>query len=391
MAIHIYCVRCYTSNGLEAKSCSKCGVSFGRDKKYRVCVSVKGNRVTRVVDNLTIARETEAAIKGDMIRGEFDINRNGKKKKALTLSELWGKYLPWAKEHKKSWIDDLRYYRRHLEPRFGKKTLDAISPIDIERMKTELRKGLNKRGKPFAAATIKHQLVILRRLYNLAWKWNLYEGKNPIESVAMPKVDNQKTEFLTGEELGRLLDTLAQWPFKESAALVKFALFTGLRRGEIFKLSWDDVDFERGIITLKDPKSGKTQNIPVSMEALEILKNLEVTSSFVFPGKDGKQRSEFNGPWQRIRKEAGLPENFRFHGLRHHFASTLVSNGVDLLVVQKLLTHKDSKTTQRYAHLAPGALKEAAVKSGALLTQKSKEVASLLHNRRTSGSTEGDQ
>jgi integrase/ribosomal protein L40E len=368
MAIQIYCTGCYTSNGLDAKSCSNCGGTFGRDKKYRVCVSIKGKRVTRVVDNLTIARETEAAIKGDMVRGEYEINRN--EKKIPTLNELWGKYLPWAKEHKKSWNSDLGYYRLHLEPRFGKKTLDAISPIDLERMKTELRKGVNKWGKPFAAATIKHQLVIIRRLYNMARKWNLYDGKNPIDSVSMPKVDNQQTEFLTDEELTRLLDTLENWPFKDTVAFIKFALFTGMRRGELFKLQWDDVDFERGIITLRDPKSGKTENIPVSMKALDVLKSLEVTSPFVFPGKDGKKRVDFNGPWPRIRKAAGLPEGFRFHGLRHHFASTLVSAGVDLFVVQKLLTHKDAKTTARYAHLAPGAIRDAALKSGDLLTPK---------------------
>ncbi|HAY23230.1 MAG TPA: site-specific integrase, partial [Desulfobacterales bacterium] len=229
MAIHIYCGKCYTSNGLDAKSCSNCGATFGRDKKYRVCVSVKGKRITRVVDNLTIARETEAAIKGDLVRGEFEINRNDKK--IPTLNEVWQRYLPWAKEHKKSWNNDLKYFNRHLEPRFGKKALDAISPIDIERMKTELKKGTNKRGKPFAAATIKHQLVIIRRLYNLARKWNLYDGKNPIDSVSMPKVDNQQTEFLTDEELSRLLDTLETWPFKDTVAFIKFALFTGMRRG----------------------------------------------------------------------------------------------------------------------------------------------------------------
>ena len=216
MAIYIYCTGCYTSNGLDAKSCSNCGATFGRDKKYRVCVSVKGERATRVVDNLTLARQKEATLKADLERGEMNIKK--KKKKTPTLGEVWVKYLPWAKEHKKSWINDLRYYRLHLDPRFGKKPLDAISPIDIERMKTELKRGVNRRGKPFAAATIKHQLVIIRRLYNLARKWNLYDGKNPVESVAMPRLDNQKTEFLNDEELIRLLDTLAVWPCRESAA-----------------------------------------------------------------------------------------------------------------------------------------------------------------------------
>jgi integrase len=367
MAIHIYCTGCYTSNGLDAKSCSNCGATFGRDKKYRVCVSVKGKRVTRVVDNLTIARETEAAIKGDMVRGEYEIKQE---KKTPTLGEVWSKYLPWAKEHKKSWPADMSYYRKHLEPRFGKKSLDAISAIDIERMKTELRKGTSKRGTPFAPATIKHQLVIIRRLYNLARKWNLYDGKNPIESVSMPKLDNQQTEFLTDEESRRLLDTLENWHSQDTVAFIKFALFTGLRRGELFKLTWDDVDFERGMVTLKDPKSGKTQNVPVSMAALDVVKSLDVTSPYVFPGKDGGQRVDFSGPWRRIRKAADLPAGFRFHGLRHHFASCLVSNGVDLLTVSKLLTHKDVKTTQRYAHLAPGAIRDAALKSGDLLTPK---------------------
>jgi integrase/ribosomal protein L40E len=368
MAIHIYCTKCYTSNGLNAKACSNCGEVFGRDKKYRVCVSVKGKRDTRVVDNLTLARQKEATLKADLERKQMGIEEETP---APTLAEVWAKYLPWAKEHKKSWVDDFRYYRKHLEPRFGSKALDSITPLDIEKMKLELKKGLNKRGKPYAPATIKHQLVILRRLYNLARKWGVYAGKSPIESVSMPRIDNQKTEFLRDEELARLLDTLETWPFQESAAFVKFALLTGLRRGELFKLTWDDVDFERGLIRLRDPKGGKTESIPVSKGALDTLRTLEAVSSYVFPGKDGKQRTNFNGPWQRISKAAGLPENFRFHGLRHHFASTLVSAGYDLLVVQKLLTHKDSRTTQRYAHLAPGTLKEAAVRNEELLTPKS--------------------
>jgi integrase len=377
MAIHIYCTKCYSSNGLEAKACSNCGATFGRDKRYRVCVSIKGKRVTRVVDNLTIARETEAAIKGDMIRGEFEINRNGKKK-APTLGEIWAKYLPWAKEHKKSWIDDLRYYRRHLEPRFGKKAMDTISPIDIERMKTELSKGVNRRGVPFAPQTIKHQLVIIRRLYNLAAKWGMYTGANPVKSVTLPKVDNQVTEFLSDEQLARLLDTLENWPFKDTVAFIKFAMFTGLRRGELFKLRWEDVDLDRALVAIRDPKGGVSVTLPICQQAVDVLKDLPRPSDYVFHGHGGRMRTNFNGPWRRIREAAGLPKSFRFHGLRHHFASTLVSNGIDLLVVKELLTHKDSKTTQRYAHLAPGAIRQGAEKAGELLTVNKAEVIPLV-------------
>jgi integrase len=371
MAIHILCTRCKSSWGLEARACSnpKCekfGQPFGREKKYRVCVSIKGKRVTRVVDNLTIARETESAIKGDMVRGEFEINRNGKK--VLTLNEMWAKYLPWAQEHKKTWKCDQFNFKNHLEPRFGRKPLNSISSLDVERMKVEMKKSLNKQGRPFSQATIKHQIVLLNRLYNLARRWGIYHGENPVDKVEKPRLDNLRTEFLNEEETERLLATLEKWPCRESASFVKFTLYTGLRRSELFRLIWDDVDFERGLIRLRTPKGGKTQTIPISNQALEVLKGLTPTSSFVFPGKNGAQRTDFKGPWIRIRQAAGLPANFRFHGLRHHFASALVSAGYDLLVVQKLLTHKDSRTTQRYAHLAPGALKEAAIKSGQILT-----------------------
>ena len=250
--------------------------------------------------------------------------------------------------------------------------LDVISSLDVERMKLELKKGTSKQGRPYSTATIKHQLVLLKRLYNLAKRWGVFGGQNPMDRVEVPKLDNQRTEFLSDEETQRLLKVLEDWPCRMSVAFVKFTLYTGFRRSELFKMTWGDVDFSRSMITLREPKGGKTQIIPISSEALDVLKGLEPASTYVFPGKNGEQRTDFKGPWRRIRAAADLPDNFRFHGLRHHFASTLVSNGYDLLVVQKLLTHKDSRTTQRYAHLSPGALRDAAQKSGKLLTPEVK-------------------
>ena len=365
MAIYLFCTHCKTGiKNLKARKCPKCEEEYGQSRKYRVVVTVKGKRETRVVKNLTLARQREATMDADLERGDMGIEE---KKTAPTLSEVWAKFLPWAKEHKKTWITDEFNYKKHLEPRFGKKHLEAITPIDIERLKAEMKKATNQNGKPYTKATIKHQLVLLKRLFNLAHRWGLYAGENPMDRVEVPKLDNGRTEFMRDDEVSRLLKTLEAWPCRVSAAFVKFTLLTGMRRGELFKLSWDDVDFERGMVTLREPKGGKTQTLPVSSMALEVLKGLEVISPYIFPGKDGRQRTDFKGPWLRIRKAADLPENFRFHGLRHHFASTLVSAGYDLLVVQKLLTHKDSRTTQRYAHLSPGALKEAAVKSADLL------------------------
>jgi len=360
MAVQNYCAECRSSFELSFKKCPKCG---GKFSKYRVSVSVKGQRVNRLVDNLKLAKEVEASLKTDLLREEFKTTAQKKAEKAITLNEVWETYLPWAKENKKSWRNEEWSFKRHIQPRFGEKRLDSITPLDLEKMKAELNNAA------FAKATIKHQLVLLRRLYNLAVKWNLYQGANPLDKVSMPKLDNQKNEFMTQEESERLFKVLETWPCKDTVDFIKVALFTGLRRGELMKLEWKDVDFNRGLVTLRSPKGGKTTILPLSQTALDVLHGRLNPTPFVFPGRDGLQRVDFRGPWKRIRKAAQLPPDFRFHGLRHHFASTLVSNGVDLAIVKELLTHKDIATTQRYAHLRPDVLKEAALKSAELLSR----------------------
>jgi integrase len=371
MSIQLFCQGCKTSSALDTEACPKCEKPFGRNRIYRVQVSVKGNRATRVVHNLTIAREIESALKADLIREEFDVSHHKTKQKTMTVGELWEKhYLPWAKEHKKSWQADSWNYHRHLEALFSFKSLDSISSLDIERMKSALKKATNPNGKPYAAQTVKHQIVLLRRLYNLAAKWGFYKGGNPVQGVQMPRIDNLLTEFFSDEEVSRLLHVLNNWPYDDSAAFIKFALYSGFRRSDIFRLRWDGIDAERGMITV-EVKGGRTVTVPVCQEALNVLSGLQQSSDYCFPGKDGGQRTDFRGPWRRIRKAAGLP--YRFHAIRHHFASTLVSSGVDLAIVGKLLGHKLVQTTARYAHLKPDAVKAAALKAGGLLTPKKRD------------------
>jgi integrase len=185
----------------------------------------------------------------------------------------------------------------------------------------------------------------------------------------MPKIDNQRVRFLSDIELESLLNTLETWACRESVDFITFALLTGFRLGELITLKWESVDFENGYITLADPKGGKTVTIPVSGEALDVLRLRDRLSEYVFPGEDGGRRFDFKGPWLRVCRAAGISD-FRFHDLRHNFASKLVSSDVNLATVQVLLSHKDIRTTLKYAHLQPGAAKDAARASGKILTRK---------------------
>jgi integrase len=186
----------------------------------------------------------------------------------------------------------------------------------------------------------------------------------------MPTVDNQVTENLTEAELQRLLDALDADKDQSMASLMWLALATGMRRGALLDLQWNDINFEQGFITLRGKgqdgaaKSGKTERIPMSQAARAVLENTPVLAGFnyVFPSPSGKKRREMRHFIKRIQAAAQLPEGFRpLHGLRHTYASFLASSGqVDLYTLQRLLTHATPEMTARYAHLADEAMQRAA-------------------------------
>jgi integrase len=159
--------------------------------------------------------------------------------------------------------------------------------------------------------------------------------------------------------------------------MMLLALCSGMRRGEILRLAWDDVDLERGFITIREPKGGTNQSIPLSTAARDILESRTRVKDcpFVFPGRKGGRRVDAAKQFRAIRDAAGLPKDFRpMHGLRHTFASHLASSGeVDLYTIQRLLTHKSPLMTQRYAHLRDETLRAASNLAGAVLTTKSGE------------------
>ena len=130
----------------------------------------------------------------------------------------------------------------------------------------------------------------------------------------------------------------------------------------MFKLKWSDINFDKGAIALRDPKGGKDQIIPLNDASRQLLDGHPKTKSvYVFPGRGGKQRVDINKAVGKIKKSAGLPEDFRaLHGLRHVYASMLASSGkVDMYTLQKLMTHKSAAMTQRYAALRDDTLRKA--------------------------------
>jgi integrase len=324
----------------------------------------------QIEDAMTPARA--ATIRTQRISGKQMSNkerreakRAEKNRKQWTLKNLWEEYKATKPETKAIQIDEGRF-NLHIAPDMGSKRLEELAPMDIDRLRIKLLKEKSPQ-------TVKHCLGIIKRLSNFARNKRLCKAID--FKITMPAVNNQKTEFLTEFQLKKLLEVIEQDKNPYAGPMMLTALYTGMRKGEILKLEWKDVDFERGFIHIRDPKGGVDQKIPLNDSTKAVFEKLPRTHDLVFPGLHGEQTGLYHAI-SEIKKKAELPSDFRpLHGLRHHYASMLASSGkVDMYVLQKLLTHKSPIMTQRYAHLRDEALKRASNLAGELVNEAVKHV-----------------
>jgi integrase len=343
-------------------------------------------RAGRESEGMTAARASR--IRADRARG-LELTNKGKRKAAEaarreeegrpTITRLWGFY-DEANAERRSRKGDCNRYLLHLARLFGDRTPDEIETMDIDRLR------LRKLG-THSPQTVKHILSLLRRIVNFGVSKGLCAQPDPSKlHFTFPKVDNQKTENLTRDQMFAYLEALDAEPDQNAAAFLRLALTTGMRKGALMALRWEDVDFERNFVTLRGEyaKSRKTERIPLSAAAKKVLEKVERTGSpFVFPGRGGKQRKDFKRVALRVRDRAGLPKDFRpLHGLRHSFASWMASTGaVDIYTLQKLLTHGSPQMTQRYAHLADEALQRAAAVAGEIFKPVTGEKTKIIRFR----------
>ncbi|MFX0202401.1 MAG: tyrosine-type recombinase/integrase [Candidatus Hodarchaeota archaeon] len=341
----IYYIR-YRKDGKEVEE--KAGRQFQDDMTPARAAQIRGERIRG--SQLTNKARREAV----RTQREAEANR-------WTFRRVWAEYMARNPGVKRIDIDEVRW-RNYLEPAFGHKEPHKVSQFEVDALRVKLLKKLKPQ-------TVKHILSLLVRLSRFAVKKQLCPGLG--FTVEMPRVNNQKTEDLTPTQLAKLLEAIEKDSCYQAGALMKMALFTGMRRREMFRLRWEDVDFDRGFIHIRDPKGGPDQIIPLNEMARGLLENHPHDSEYVFPGRYGRQRTDVTHQVRRIADSAGLSKDFRpLHGLRHTFASMLASSGkVDMYALQKALTHKSPQMTQRYAHLRDAALRRVAIVADDLITQ----------------------
>jgi integrase len=353
----------------EAKRIGKSGI----EKVYYVVFKKNGKLIEEKVgrqyaDDMTAAKAS--LIRGRLIEGNDDTRREKKEKKAAeqraeesrwTFDKLSAKYFESRPENKSRAIDQGRY-DNYIKPAFGDRQPIELVPLDIDR----IRLTLSKKKSP---QTVKHVLNLLTWIVNYGKKNNLCSGLE--FHVKKPEVHNTVTEDLTPEQLSKLIKVIDENQHLQAGIMMKLVLFTGMRRGELFKLKWKDINFDRGFIIIRQPKGGRDQQIPLNDSARALLESLPKSGDYVFSDRDGKQIKQNIREAREIKIAASLPEGFRpFHGLRHTYASMLASSGqVDMYTLQRLMTHKDPRMTQRYAHLRDESLKRASNIAGDIINK----------------------
>lgn len=229
--------------------------------------------------------------------------------------------------------------------------LREITPEHIDRYKT-------KRLPEVSPVSVNVDLRMLKSAFGTARRWKLIDS-NPFEGVSLADVPQKAPSFFTVQDFETLLNSIQEGWLRE---IVLFAVLTGMRKGEILNLRWDNVDLKRRLVQIETgpsykTKQGRRRTIPLNDAALYLLKSREArsTSNNVFTLKD----RQVNESWvthlfKRYVRKAGLKDDrLRFHSLRHTHASWLVQGGATLYEVQKLLGHSSPKVTEIYAHLQP--------------------------------------
>lgn len=306
-------------------------------------VDSEGKRVRRSAEtnSKTEAQAILASLKTKVREGKFfDINQEPN----VYFRDL----LARVGEHqqnlgRRSYESHFLSYSKSLLGYFGEMTLKEITPAKVQAYQMERAKAVKK-------ATANRSLAILRRAFNLAIRWDLAK-ENPVSKVDLFPESKGRMRFLSREEQDDLLAACD----KRLRDIVLVALRSGLRKGELLGLRKQDVDFKRGLLILTKTKTDRARQVPMTDEVKAVLTRLafgRAEEDHLFRNKKGACYQQPRFAFMRALAKAGI-KDFRFHDLRHTYASDLVMAGVDIFTVSKLLGHSNVKTTMIYAHLAP--------------------------------------
>lgn len=328
---------------------------FKRNNNFFIDYYAQGKRYReKAGPTKAVALKALAVRKGEIAQGKF---RLAEAKRARSFSTFAGHYRHDVTALKKGAKNEL-YVIKSLTAIFGKRRLNEISPQDVQCFKAN-------RAIEVKPATVNRELTVLRHMMSTAVEWGDITH-SPFKGIKMLEVPTKLERILGHDEESKLLRACDQIRSRFLRSTIILALNTGLRRGELLSLTWDQIDLTHSTVRIVNAKSkAGNRSIPLNKMAYSVLVELSMnrTSNYIFPSnrKKDSRLHDLKKGFRRAVAFADLRENLRFHDLRHTFATRLVQAGVDIITVQHLLGHAKITMTARYAH-SPDASRIAAVK-----------------------------
>ena len=262
-----------------------------------------------------------------------------------TFRELAEEYIKWT-ERQRSFRSKAGFIKQLMEV-FGNLQLRYFNTKLLEQYQTDR---IGKGNKP---ATINRHIATLKHMFTKAFDWDMVteDTLKRVHKARLLEENNRRLRYLSKEECQNLINNCNG----NTKAIVITALNTGMRKGEILNLKWDNVDLRHGFILLDITKNGERREIPIN-ETLRhtlqgITRRLDIPYVF-YDNATGKPYGDVKRSFATACRRAGI-KDFHFHDLRHTFASHLVMAGVDITTVSRLLGHNSLTMTLRYSHLAP--------------------------------------
>lgn len=362
MAISVECPSCHTLNGTGRSACSKCGYKLvARGIRYWLRYrDLNGNSKKESLGPISLreARNIEVQRVGE-VKSQRRVNSD------LTWLDLSNRYMSKLRAENASQrylVDSQRFFERMIDY-FGTDSIQSTTPSIIRSFRSELRNaGLSE------ASCDRHLSA-----GKAAWNYAVDDLPNPFSRVKMYNPDNEVVRFLTDDERQKLLEAAIMTHQKLYEMLV-VTISTGMRKSNVLNLRRSEVDFETGIILVKQ-KGGLSHTTIMNESCRETLEAIppNETDYFWITKQGTPYRVDWRKPWERAKRLAGISKDFRWHDLRHDAGTRIYAATGDIYATQIFLGHRQTNTTKRYAHFLKDKLQATA---DVLLTPLCKRVPS---------------
>lgn len=278
------------------------------------------------------------------------------------MAELLDRYQTFILPNKRN-SSSQKFQLAYWKNRIGHLAVEQVTRSLVSQCRDELG-AADKDGKVRAPATVVRYLACLSHVFTVAigdWEW---ADVNPVRGIRKPREPRGRDRYLSEEERERLFKACQASTSPDLLAIVTLALCSGMRRGEIAALEWNDIDLQRKIVNMRMTKNGSRRSVPLCSPAFELMlersKVRRLDTALVFPSDKSVRTKtgvalvrprDITKPWETARVRAGLLD-FRFHDLRHSAASYLAMSGASTLEIAAVLGHRTLQMTQRYSHLS---------------------------------------